>query len=1235
MTARQIIVSKKLINLVDKLSKCLIKKETTYIKDTVWKTIYFYVLSKIHKSIAIQGVVEESNKDYIKCLCPDDLKGRPIAGGSFSPTQYHFVLIEKILSPLQLKLKTYVKVCKIGFAFNDTSNLCEDINECALSSTNNCTANASCNNFVGGYNCTCKSGFNTSNGDIELLSNLCLDINECEFSSKNNCSANAICNNLVGGYMCTCKSGFNTSGGGIEYLSNQCLDINECALSNKNNCSVNATCNNLVGGYNCACKSGFNTSTGGIESLLNQCLDINECALSNKNNCSVNATCNNFVGGYNCTCKSGFNTSNGGIELLLSQCLDINECEFSSKNNCSANAICNNLVSGYMCTCKSGFNTSGGGIEYLSNQCLVCVYRHLFMFIDINECALSNKNNCSVNATCNNLVGGYNCACKSGFNTSTGGIESLLNQCLGKNTNINECALSNKNNCSVNATCNNFVGGYNCTCKSGFNTSNGGIELLLSQCLDINECEFSSKNNCSANAICNNLVGGYMCTCKSGFNTSGGGIEYLSNQCLVCVYRHLFMFIDINECALSNKNNCSVNATCNNLVGGYNCACKSGFNTSTGGIESLLNQCLGKNTNINECALSNKNNCSVNATCNNFVGGYNCTCKSGFNTSNGGIELLLSQCLDINECEFSSINNCSANAICNNLVGGYMCTCKSGFNTSGGGIEYLSNQCLVCVYRHLFMFIDINECALSNKNNCSVNATCNNLVGGYNCACKSGFNTSTGGIESLLNQCLGKNTNINECALSNKNNCSVNATCNNFVGGYNCTCKSGFNTSNGGIELLLSQCLDINECEFSSKNNCSANAICNNLVSGYMCTCKSGFNTSGGGIEYLSNQCLVCVYRHLFMFIDINECALSNKNNCSVNATCNNLVGGYNCACKSGFNTSTGGIESLLNQCLDINECALSNKNNCSVNATCNNFVGGYNCTCKSGFNTSNGGIELLLSQCLDINECEFSSKNNCSANAICNNLVGGYMCTCKSGFNTSGGGIEYLSNQCLDINECALSNKNNCSVNATCNNLVGGYNCACKSGFNTSTGGIESLLNQCLDINECALSNKNNCSVNATCNNFVGGYNCTCKSGFNTSNGGIELLLSQCLDINECEFSSKNNCSANAICNNLVGGYMCTCKSGFNTSGGGIEYLSNQCLVCVYRHLFMFIDINECALSNKNNCSVNATCNNLVGGYNCACKSGFNTSTGGIESLLNQCLGKNTSDKLSVIFDC
>ena len=34
-----------------------------------------------------------------------------------------------------------------------------DVDECAMSSTNNCSANADCENAVGSFNCTCKSGF--------------------------------------------------------------------------------------------------------------------------------------------------------------------------------------------------------------------------------------------------------------------------------------------------------------------------------------------------------------------------------------------------------------------------------------------------------------------------------------------------------------------------------------------------------------------------------------------------------------------------------------------------------------------------------------------------------------------------------------------------------------------------------------------------------------------------------------------------------------------------------------------------------------------------------------------------------------------------------------------------------------------------------------------------------------------------------------------------------------------
>ncbi|XP_065650904.1 uncharacterized protein LOC136079116 [Hydra vulgaris] len=100
---------KKLKNHVDKFKECLTKKEITYLKNYEWKTSNFYVLPKIHESNAIENFINESIKEYIECLCPDDLNGRPIVGGSFLPTQRLSELVEKILSPLVPKLTTYIK----------------------------------------------------------------------------------------------------------------------------------------------------------------------------------------------------------------------------------------------------------------------------------------------------------------------------------------------------------------------------------------------------------------------------------------------------------------------------------------------------------------------------------------------------------------------------------------------------------------------------------------------------------------------------------------------------------------------------------------------------------------------------------------------------------------------------------------------------------------------------------------------------------------------------------------------------------------------------------------------------------------------------------------------------------------------------------------------------------------------------------------------------------------------
>ncbi|XP_031231333.1 pro-epidermal growth factor [Mastomys coucha] len=90
--------------------------------------------------------------------------------------------------------ETAVCQCLKGFARN--GNVCSDIDECELASSDCPTTSSKCINTEGGYVCRCSEGYA---GD----GTYCLDIDECH-QGTHNCGKNAICTNTEGGYNCTC-----------------------------------------------------------------------------------------------------------------------------------------------------------------------------------------------------------------------------------------------------------------------------------------------------------------------------------------------------------------------------------------------------------------------------------------------------------------------------------------------------------------------------------------------------------------------------------------------------------------------------------------------------------------------------------------------------------------------------------------------------------------------------------------------------------------------------------------------------------------------------------------------------------------------------------------------------------------------------------------------------------------------------------------------------------------------
>ncbi|XP_072266268.1 uncharacterized protein [Pyxicephalus adspersus] len=265
--------------------------------------------------------------------------------------------------------------CPFGLTGNGVT--CTDINECYLN-TSNCQQ--ICNNYVGGYTCSCNEGYTVD----ALNSSLCEDINECAMNITM-CPNQSQCINTNGSYECACLKGF--------YGAN-CDDIDECR--NSTACPADSTCHNTFGSFYCGCNAGF---SGENCTDIDECsLDIDECQ-THSSICGKNALCNNTIGSYDCSCNDGFAFVNG-------TCEDINEC--ASRQYCTgAGRRCENTEGSYKCLCQDGY-------KEVNNSC-----------IDIDEC-LSHDLNCSEHAICSNVAGSYLCECKANYTGNGVNCTALL-----------------------------------------------------------------------------------------------------------------------------------------------------------------------------------------------------------------------------------------------------------------------------------------------------------------------------------------------------------------------------------------------------------------------------------------------------------------------------------------------------------------------------------------------------------------------------------------------------------------------------------------------------------------------------------------------------------------------------------------------------------------------------------------------------------------------------------------
>ncbi|XP_018428794.1 PREDICTED: uromodulin-like [Nanorana parkeri] len=145
----------------------------------------------------------------------------------------------------------------------------------ATSNCSKCHPEATCADYFGYLQCSCKDGFIGDGFN-------CSDVDECAYYWSNNCGYYT-CVNTYGSYYCMCPSGYrNDSGAG-------CVDVDECSNPGLNTCTVNATCTNTIGSYTCVCAPGYFGDGFSCE--------VDECALGV---CGSGMECSKYYGSYSC-----------------------------------------------------------------------------------------------------------------------------------------------------------------------------------------------------------------------------------------------------------------------------------------------------------------------------------------------------------------------------------------------------------------------------------------------------------------------------------------------------------------------------------------------------------------------------------------------------------------------------------------------------------------------------------------------------------------------------------------------------------------------------------------------------------------------------------------------------------------------------------------------------------------------------------------------------------------------
>jgi hypothetical protein len=667
----------------------------------------------------------------------------------------------------------YTCQCADGYDLNDDGVSCADVDECAWEEAP-CSANATCTNNDGGYDCACNEGYAGDGVD-------CADVDECEDGS-NQCDVNASCTNNDGGYDCACIEGLSGDG-------ESCANVDECA-DGLDMCGDNANCADATPGVQCqgaACAPG--ACLDAVNALDFFCSEFQwdefcaACAaggfgFGNLDCSSVGDTCVSDSL-YSCTCDEGYVLNEDGMT-----CSDVDEC---AANNGGCAQICENGDGGASCSCEPGYSLGNDGASCNDN----------------NECEVNNGGCAQL---CKNEVGSFACYCQPGYELGADGLSC---------NDVNECGADN-GGCAQ--TCTNNDGGFACSCEAGYVLGDDG-----KACNDVDECK--GENNCDANATCTNTPGSFGCACNEGYSGNGIACEKDAPQGGTDISQNGKMVFG-HHGACEGWNDCGSAQGCANMACqqyGHEKATSWNAITHSPDLGCTADQewnLFGENYpngidldwndgNCNSCPLNGVANVVCDASCGNPNGGNQ--------SADNGTGLNEVYCYNANDTTQTRAQKaCESHhgeGNCCIITGGYQDQqygeCGQGGNafhwhwdnhpqghcdvTKDGqdGQKYVIGDvvnpgwCGTVTGNFLSDAPQpVNECA-DNNGGCAQG--CVDLDKGYECTCEAGYTLGDDGKAC---------NDVDEC--KGENNCDANATCTNTPGSFGCACNEGY--SGNGVE---------------------------------------------------------------------------------------------------------------------------------------------------------------------------------------------------------------------------------------------------------------------------------------------------------------------------------------------------------------------------------------------------------------------------------------------------